>query len=195
MRLFTVDAFTSTAFQGNPAAVCLLESRVTHRWMQSVATEMDLSRPPSPTAIRVRWFTRAVEVTLCGHGTLATAHVLYSTGAGTGPLQFRTACRTLTVNRLPDGQITMDFRAKEVAPDRVPTGLEKALGVTRHELEKADLTCSWSWTRKKRCCHCLPISRAPAAVNARGVIVTAQGTDTDIVSRFLAPTWACPRIR
>ncbi|MFI7705998.1 PhzF family phenazine biosynthesis protein [Nonomuraea sp. NPDC049480] len=115
-RLFTVDAFPGTDFQGNPAAVCLLESRVTHGWMRSVATETNLTETAFLLGDSLRWFTPAVEVTLCGHATLATAHVLYSTGAATGLLEFKTASGTLTTNRLPDGMITMDFPAKEVTP-------------------------------------------------------------------------------
>ncbi|GAA3115084.1 hypothetical protein GCM10020001_038000 [Nonomuraea salmonea] len=151
MRLFTVDAFTGTAFKGNPAAVCLLDSPVTDRWMQSVAAEMNLSETAFLLGDSLRWFTPAVEVTLCGHATLATAHVLYSTGAATGPLEFRTASGTLTVNRRPDNMITMDFPAKEVTSTTVPPGLEKALGVTPVRVgKKASSTCWWRWTRRKR---------------------------------------------
>lgn len=192
MRLFTVDAFTGTAFQGNPAAVCLLESRVTHGWMQSVAAEMNLSETAFLLGDSLRWFTPAVEVTLCGHATLATAHVLYSTGAATGLLEFKTASGTLTANRLPDGMITMDFPAKEVTPGPAPAGLEKALGVTPVRVGKSHLDLLVELDSEETVRSLTPDIAALAAVDARGVIVTARGTETDFVSRFFAPTVGVP---
>ncbi|MED7929330.1 PhzF family phenazine biosynthesis protein [Nonomuraea sp. LP-02] len=192
MRLYTVDAFTSTAFQGNPAAVCLLDSPVTDGWMQRVAIEMNLSETAFLHGDSLRWFTPAVEVTLCGHATLATAHVLYSTGTATGPIQFRTASGTLTVNRLPSGGITMDFPAKEVTPVTLPTGLEKALGATpvRVGISQLDLLVELESEETVR--NLTPDITALGAVDARGVIVTARGTETDFVSRFFAPKVGVP---
>ncbi|MEV4474319.1 PhzF family phenazine biosynthesis protein [Nonomuraea salmonea] len=179
MRLFTVDAFTGTAFKGNPAAVCLLDSPVTDRWMQSVAAEMNLSETAFLLGDSLRWFTPAVEVTLCGHATLATAHVLYSTGAATGPLEFRTASGTLTVNRRPDNMITMDFPAKEVTSTTVPPGLEKALGVTPVRVGKSQLDLLVEVDSAETVAALTPDIPALTAVDARGVIVTAAGSKTD----------------
>ncbi|TDD33594.1 PhzF family phenazine biosynthesis protein [Nonomuraea terrae] len=192
MRLFTVDAFTDTAFKGNPAAVCLLDSPVTDRWMQSVATEMNLSETAFLLGDSLRWFTPAVEVTLCGHATLATAHVLYSTGAATGQLEFTTAGGTLTVNQLPDGGITMDFPAKDVTPVPVPEGLEKALGVTPVSVGKSALDLLVEVDSEETVRSLTPDIAALSAVEARGVIVTARGTETDFVSRFFAPNVGVP---
>jgi PhzF family phenazine biosynthesis protein len=192
MRLFTVDAFTDTAFKGNPAAVCLLDSPVTDRWMQSVASEMNLSETAFLLGDSLRWFTPAVEVTLCGHATLATAHVLYSTEAVTGPVEFSTASGTLTVNRLPDGMITMDFPAKESAPAALPAGLQKALGVTPVHVAKSHLDLLVEVESAETVRSLAPDIDALAAVDARGVIVTARGTDTDFVSRFFAPNVGVP---
>ncbi|MCK2213607.1 PhzF family phenazine biosynthesis protein [Actinomadura sp. ATCC 31491] len=192
MRLFTVDAFTSAAFQGNPAAVCLLDSPVTDEWMRSVAAEMNLSETAFLHGDSLRWFTPAVEVTLCGHATLATAHVLYSTGEATGQLEFRTASGTLTVNRLPDGLISMDFPAKEVTPTAVPDGLEKALGATPVRVGKSALDLLVELDSAETVRDLAPDIAALAAVDARGVIVTARGTETDFVSRFFAPNVGVP---
>ncbi|MEW9553829.1 PhzF family phenazine biosynthesis protein [Nonomuraea sp. NPDC050783] len=192
MRLFTVDAFTGTAFQGNPAAVCLLDATASDRWMQSVAAEMNLSETAFLLGDSLRWFTPAVEVTLCGHATLATAHVLYSTGAATGELKFRTASGTLTVNRLDDGMIVMDFPAKTVTPTPAPSGLEKALGVTPVQVGKSDLDLLVELDSAETVRALTPDIAALAAVDARGVIVTAAGTDTDFVSRFFAPNVGVP---
>nr|SBP01397.1 Phenazine biosynthesis protein PhzF [Nonomuraea gerenzanensis] len=86
---------------------------------------MNLSETAFLLGDSLRWFTPAVEVTLCGHATLATAHVLYSTGVGDGPLEFTTASGTLTVNRRTDGMITMDFPAMEVTPAEAPPAWRK----------------------------------------------------------------------
>lgn len=187
MLLFTVDAFTDTAFKGNPAAVCLLDTPVTERWMQSVANEMSLSETAFLLGDSLRWFTPTVEVTLCGHATLATAHVLYSTGAATGQLEFSTASGILTVNRRTDGMITMDFPAKQVTPVPVPDGLEKALGATPVRVGKSALDLLVEVDSAETVRTLGPDIEALAAVDARGVIVTAPGEDTDFVSRFFAP--------
>ncbi|NUP66479.1 MAG: PhzF family phenazine biosynthesis protein [Nonomuraea sp.] len=192
MRLFTVDAFTDTAFKGNPAGVCLLDSPVTDEWMQSVAAEMNLSETAFLLGDSLRWFTPMVEVTLCGHATLATAHVLYSTGAATGPVEFRTASGTLTVNRDADNKITMDFPAKEVAPATLPDGLEKALGATPVRVGKSELDLLVELDSEETVRSLTPDIPALSAVDARGVIVTALGTRTDFVSRFFAPRVGVP---
>ena len=82
--IYQVDAFTAKPFAGNPAAVCILEAPADEKWMQNVAREMNLSETaficPEADGFRLRWFTPAVEVDLCGHATLATAHILWETG-------------------------------------------------------------------------------------------------------------------
>ena len=84
LRIFQVDAFAEEPFRGNPAAVCILEQRTTAEWMQSVAAEMNLSETafvlPGEELFGLRWFTPEAEVDLCGHATLASAHVLWETG-------------------------------------------------------------------------------------------------------------------
>ncbi|MFI6325777.1 PhzF family phenazine biosynthesis protein [Nonomuraea sp. NPDC050556] len=187
MHLFTVDAFTDSAFKGNPAAVCLLESAAPAEWMQSVAAEMNLSETAFLLVDTLRWFTPKVEVTLCGHATLATAHVLYSTGAAAGAIEFSTASGILTVNQTPDGMITMDFPAKEVTPATVPSGLEKALGVTPVSVSRSQLDLVVEVESEEVVRSLTPDIAALEAVDARGVIVTALGTSTDFVSRFFAP--------
>ncbi|MFB4292276.1 PhzF family phenazine biosynthesis protein [Nonomuraea sp. ATR24] len=192
MRLFIVDAFTSTAFKGNPAAVCLLEDRVPDEWMQAVAAEMNLSETAFLLGDSLRWFTPKVEVTLCGHATLATAHVLYSTGAATGPVKFATASGPLTVNRMPDNMITMDFPAKEVTPATVPDGLEKALGASPVSVGRSALDLLVELESEEVVRSLTPDIPALAAIDARGVIVTAAGSATDFVSRFFAPNVGVP---
>ncbi|GII88423.1 oxidoreductase [Sphaerisporangium siamense] len=133
MRIFTVDSFTDRPFKGNPAAVCLLESPRSDEWMQALASEMRHSetafllsqgegRPWS-----LRWFTPTVEVALCGHATLASAHVLYSTGAASGSIEFSTKSGILTTRQLDHGRISMDFPASPPAEISAPEVLVKAL--------------------------------------------------------------------
>ncbi|MER6946577.1 PhzF family phenazine biosynthesis isomerase [Nonomuraea sp. NPDC000554] len=192
MRVFTVDAFTDSPFQGNPAAVCLLESSAPDTWMQAVAAEMNLSETAFLLGDSLRWFTPVVEVSLCGHATLATAHVLYSTGAATGRLEFTTASGTLTVNRSPDGMITMDFPAKEVTPTTPPPNLEKALGAAVEQVGKSNLDLLVELESEEAVRALRPDIEALRAIDARGVIVTARGTNTDFVSRFFAPRVGVP---
>ncbi len=190
--MFTVDAFTDSAFQGNPAAVCLLETPAPDSWMQAVATEMGLSETAFLLGDSLRWFTPAVEVSLCGHATLATAHVLYSTGAATGQVDFRTASGTLTVKRDADGMITMDFPAKEVTPATVPPGLEKALGAAPVRVGQSAFDLLVELRSEDEVRSLSPDIEALGAIDARGVIVTAPGTTTDFVSRFFAPNVGIP---
>src|SRR5256885_7797176 len=105
LTIVQVDAFTSTRFAGNPAAVCVLPAPRDERWMQDVAREMNLSETsfllPENTGYRLRWFTPAAEVALCGHATLASAHVLWEDGhlAAGAPARFHTQSGLLTGER------------------------------------------------------------------------------------------------
>src|SRR5437764_4263227 len=117
VRLRTVDAFTERPFTGNPAAVLVLDEAPPDEWMAAVARETNLSdtgfvfREQLPDAdFRLRWFTPAVEVDLCGHATLASAHCLFEDGVS-GPIRFATRSGVLTVSRRPDGSLEMDFPA------------------------------------------------------------------------------------
>ena len=135
--VFCVDAFTAEPFAGNPAAVCLLEDEAADPgWMQRVAAEMNLSetaflRPQAEAGrYRLRWFTPAVEVDLCGHATLASAHVLWTEGLAEAgrALRFDTASGPLAARRDGDGVIWLDFPATPAAPVDPPPGLLEALG-------------------------------------------------------------------
>ncbi|WP_157249075.1 PhzF family phenazine biosynthesis protein [Nonomuraea typhae] len=191
MRVYTVDAFTDVAFKGNPAAVCLMDTPVPTAWMQAVAAEIGLSETAFLLGNSLRWFTPAVEVSLCGHATLATAHVLYSTGAD-GPLEFSTASGILSVNRTTDSMITMDFPAKEVTPITAPDGLENALGAIPVQVSQAkdDLLVELGAEEEVRTLS--PDISALSRLPQRAVIVTAQGLSTDFVSRFFAPKVGVP---
>jgi PhzF family phenazine biosynthesis protein len=132
--IFQVDAFTDKRFAGNPAAVCLLEQPASEDWMQAVGAEMNLSETaflvPRDEGFDLRWFTPALEVALCGHATLASAHILWETGrlAAHETARFHTKSGLLSARR--DGSwIELDFPAVSCEPIDAPAGLLEALGV------------------------------------------------------------------
>jgi PhzF family phenazine biosynthesis protein len=134
MRLLQVDAFTGKPFAGNPAAVCLLETAADPLWMQDVASEMNLSETAfvqrrDDGAFDLRWFTPTLEVDLCGHATLASAHVLWEEGdvSRDVPIAFHTRSGVLTCHMRVD-RIEMDFPARPVVEAHAPPGLIDAIG-------------------------------------------------------------------
>ena len=191
-----VDAFTDRAFAGNPAAVCVLGEPAEADWMQAVAREMNLSETaflhPEAEGFRLRWFTPTVEVSLCGHATLASAHVLWETGrlAASDMARFHTLSGLLTATRKPDGWIEMDFPAKRAEPHDVPADLLAALGVERprfvgrNELDYLVEVEDGATVRALA-----PDHARLRTLPVRGVIVTsrADGDRYDFVSRFFAP--------
>ncbi|SCK58624.1 PhzF family phenazine biosynthesis protein [Streptomyces sp. WMMB 322] len=211
MRIRTVDAFTDRPYRGNPAAVVLLDEEAfpAEERMQDVAGEMNLSEtafahPLSGDAEAdwaLRWFTPAAEVDLCGHATLATAHVLHCDGIASGTVRFRTRSGVLTAATDAGGVITLDFPTAPLTPAQPPPGLAAALGtgpVSVHDtgplgdllVEVADEAALRALT---------PDSAALRRLPHRGVIVTAvadgrdgaghgNGHAYDYVSRMFAPS-------
>jgi PhzF family phenazine biosynthesis protein len=192
MRLLQIDAFTSEPFRGNPAAVCLLDRERDAEWMQHVAAEMNLSETAfllrNDQEWSLRWFTPAVEVDLCGHATLASAHALWSEGERDQLLRFRTRSGLLTARR--DGEwIELDFPAKREERITAPAGLLEALGVSdavyvgRNQFDYIVELRSEDEVRRLRPDHAV-LRQLPA----RGIIVTSRGSgDYDFISRFFAP--------
>ncbi len=134
LTMLQIDAFTAAPFAGNPAGVCFLDHDRPAPWMQAVAAEMNLSETafllPEGDGYRLRWFTPAAEVRLCGHATLASAHALWETGRlhPEATACFYTLSGLLTARRMA-GQIELNFPARPPQPVEVP-GLADALGVT-----------------------------------------------------------------
>ncbi len=195
--LYQVDSFTEQPFGGNPAGVCLLPGPAEEGWMRAVAREMNLSETAFLHAegdgYRLRWFTPAVEVDLCGHATLASAHVLWSEGrAGTGEeLRFYTKSGLLTA-RWRDPEIELDFPARPQEPVTDPDVRERlcrAVGVPPVYLGRSRdyylaVVGSADSVRALR-----PDIGLLRELDIRGVIVTARddGGNYDFVSRFFAP--------
>jgi PhzF family phenazine biosynthesis protein len=195
MRLFQIDAFTDAPFKGNPAAVCLLDGAgVDDAWMQNVAAEMNLSE----TAFvrrqgddwSLRWFSPTIEIALCGHATLATAHALLEEGLLTAgaTANFHTMSGVLTAKQ--DGElIELDFPAKIAVPSAPAEGLIEALGTqpVRVSLNQFDYLVEMANEDDVR--SLMPDFALLRRIPVRGVIVTSRASTPgfDFVSRFFAP--------
>jgi PhzF family phenazine biosynthesis protein len=199
--IFHVDAFAEQPFQGNPAAVCLLEGAGEDVWMQHVAMEMNLSETafvhPVEDGWSLRWFTPAVEVDLCGHATLASAHVLWETGKlkQDQSARFQTRSGVLTCARSKaDGsrsvafEIEMDFPSKPAAVASAPDGLLEALGLTDATVARSMFDFLVQVESEQIVRAITPDFARLKRVDARGIIVTARSSGQfDFVSRFFAP--------
>jgi PhzF family phenazine biosynthesis protein len=192
--LLQIDAFTYRPFAGNPAAVCLLPGPRDEGWMQQVGAEMNLSETaflfPEGDGHRLRWFTPTVEVDLCGHATLASAHALWETGLlpPEEEARFHTRSGLLTVARRDDW-MEMDFPAKPPAPAPAPPGLAEALGAAPRYVGRNQFDYLVEVESEAALRALVPDIGRLAALPVRGVIVTARATTAgfDFVSRFFAP--------
>jgi PhzF family phenazine biosynthesis protein len=192
--LLQVDAFTDAPFAGNPAAVCLLQGPADAGWMQNVAREMNLSETaflhPEGPAHRLRWFTPTVEVDLCGHATVASAHALWETGRAPrgGRIDFLTRSGRLSAEQ-NGAWIELDFPAKPVAPAEAPGDLLGALGVDARFVGRNQFDYLVEVDAEKTVRGLAPDSRRLASLPVRGVIVTSRADEPawDFVSRFFAP--------
>ncbi len=201
MTITTVDAFASGPFSGNPAAVCVLPEPAPEAWMQALAAEMNLSETaflvPHAEGFHLRWFTPAVEVDLCGHATLASAHVLYESGqlGAEEAARFDTRSGWLVVTADAPGRYTMDFPATPPFARPAPDGFADVFGVEPvwTGQSRFDLFAEVEDEDAVRTLD--PDPGAVAALGARGVILTARAhvdSPYDIVSRFFAPGAGVP---
>jgi predicted PhzF superfamily epimerase YddE/YHI9 len=190
-----VDAFTCEPFTGNQAAVCVLPSVREERWMQLVAREMNLSETaflwPLADGLSLRWFTPVVEVDLCGHATLASAHVLWESGqlAKDAVARFHTRSGVLTAKRAGDW-IELDFPATPPEDVPAPDGLVVALGGGRPAgRSRFDYLVEFDSEEAVRALE--PDFERLRGVNSRGVIATAPSATpgVDFVSRYFAPAF------
>ncbi|GAB5536440.1 MAG: PhzF family phenazine biosynthesis protein [Rubricoccaceae bacterium] len=200
--LTIVDAFAEQPFTGNPAAVCVLEEPAPEAWMQAVAGEMNLSETaflvPTGDAFALRWFTPTLEVDLCGHATLASAHVLFETGAlaeGT-EARFDTKSGRLTVRQLETGELAMDFPATPPTIEgEVPDGFADIFGAEPVWFGRSRFDLFAELADEAAIHRLDPDHGAVAALGARGIILTARANASspdDVVSRFFAPGSGVP---
>jgi PhzF family phenazine biosynthesis protein len=199
LRITQVDAFTNKPFSGNPAAVCVLGEPAEDKWMQSVAAEMNLSETAflhrEGNGFRLRWFTPTVEVDLCGHATLASAHVLWEEGhlARGERARFASKSGTLTAESR-DGFIELDFPAGPTTAAKAPTELVQGLGVDWTFVGTTPFDYLVEVASEEIVRRIRPDMAALARIDTRGIIVTARASTTgyDFVSRFFGPNAGVP---
>ncbi|MBW8009758.1 MAG: PhzF family phenazine biosynthesis protein [Chloroflexi bacterium] len=194
VKIYQVDAFAEQLFKGNPAAVCILPEERQEAWMQAVAQEMNLSETAflhkQGEEYSLRWFTPEVEVELCGHATLASAHILWETGLLNPQEQarFQTLSGLLTAERKGE-EIVLNFPATPEEPVEAPPGLAEGLGIVplyvgENKFDYLVEVESEALVRNLR-----PDIGKLREISVRGVMVTsaADSAEYDFVSRFFAP--------
>jgi len=194
IAIYQVDAFTEKPFRGNPAAVCILFGPGEEAWMQNVAREMNLSETAflhrEGDAFNLRWFTPAVEVELCGHATLASAHILWETGllAVEDMARFHTRSGLLTAE-LRGEEIELNFPATPPTKASVPVGLVEALDVAPRYVGKSRYDYVVEVESEEMVRNLKPDFARLKGMPVRGIVVTsvASSAKYDFVSRFFAP--------
>ena len=195
IKQYQVDAFATRAFEGNPAAVCPLERWLDDGILQAIAEENNLSETaffvPSETGFKLRWFTPVAEVELCGHATLATAHVIFEIlGYTKQVITFETRSGELFVER--KGKcLAMDFPACPPTSREISETLVQGLGRRPIEVLAADDYMA-IFDSEATIRAITPNYALLDQLDLRGVIITAPGIDADFVSRFFAPKFGIP---
>jgi PhzF family phenazine biosynthesis protein len=192
--IYQVDSFTNQPFHGNPAGVCLIDSPKPDEWMQSVAMEMNLSETAFPLregdGYRLRWFTPKVEVDLCGHATLAAAHILWESGeeAADTVLRFYTRSGLLSAQR-SENWIDLNFPAAPVKAAPIPQELVEGLGIMPQFVGKDGDDYLVEVENESTLLALEPDFERLTKIDSRGVIVTCRSSsrEYDFVSRFFAP--------
>lgn len=192
--IYQVDAFAHKPFTGNPAGVCILERPRDEQWMQDVAMEMNLSETAflerTDDGFNLRWFTPRVEVDLCGHATLAGAHILWETGVihATQEARFHTRSGLLTALKNRDW-IELNFPATPPTPVATPAGLAAALGIVPLYTGKSRFDYIIEVEAEAIVRNVSPDFGVLKKLGVRGIMVTSRATTPgfDFVSRFFAP--------
>ena len=194
MNIYQVDAFANKPFSGNPAAVCILNEKKNAAWMQSLANEMNLSETaylePDGETFKLRWFTPNFEVDLCGHATLASAHILWETGLldSEKDAVFKTKSGQLTARKVANG-IELNFPEEKAAPCELPIQIIRSLGVDTVFTGQNRMDYLVELDSPQTLRELKPDFQEMMKVNTRGVIVTSRSDvpEYDFLSRFFAP--------
>ena len=193
LPIYKADAFTNKLFGGNPAAVCPLEEWLPDELMQQLAVENNLSETvffvKEDDHYRIRWFTPGTEVKLCGHATLASAHIFYTElGYTNDTILFNSLSGMLKVTRKEEGKYMLDFPSNPPQPvDEVPNGMFDGLGISPCPVFKTSFDYMVVLPSQKDVEALSPDFKTLATVKARGVIATAKGDEADFVSRCFYP--------
>ena len=191
LTIYQVDAFTKEVFKGNPAAICPLDEWLDAELMQKIALENNLSETAffvkNGDTYEIRWFTPTFEIDLCGHATLASAFVIFEIlKAEESLVKFHShKSGELTVEKQGD-RLILDFPARPVLKTEVPEGLIEAIGKAPKELLKAR-DYFLVYENEKEITDISPNFSKLLEVGGHGFIVTAEGENSDFVSRFFAP--------
>ncbi len=191
--LYQADAFTDKLFGGNPAAVCILEDWLSDELMQQIATENNLSETAylvkENDYYHIRWFTPGTEVDLCGHATLASAHILFTCVGDSGKkITFHSRSGLLTVSQLDSGKLLLDFPGNIPTETKdIPTGLLEGLGLVSVPVFTSTFDYMVVAPSENIVKGLSPDFKTLAQVPCRGVIVTAKGDIADFVSRCFYP--------
>ena len=189
---YQVDAFTDEVFHGNPAAVCLLDAWLEDTVMQKIAMENNLSETAfivkSKDVFQIRWFTPVAEVALCGHATLASAHVLFShCGYSKNVIVFESKQSGVLRVQQEGEYLTLDFPAQKISLVKPPTKVIEGLGKEPIEVYKGNTDYMFVYHHEQDIQGLSPDFHSLSDHDIRGVIVTAKGDYVDFVSRFFAP--------
>lgn len=192
--IFVVDAFTDQPYRGNPAAICLLDRPAEAAWMQRVAAEMNHSETaflwPRPDGFQLKWYTPKIEIDLCGHATLASAHVLWEEQRvhSEETIRFHTKSGVLTAAKRGNW-IEMDFPAEPVAEATIPPALAEAFGTTFRYVGLNRLDYLVEVANEATLRALKPDQAMLAILPVRGVILTSKSAkpEYDYVCRFFAP--------
>ena len=192
LPIYQVDAFTENIFEGNPAAICPLQSWLSDDQMQKIAMENNLAETafivPFEDAYHIRWFTPAVEIALCGHATLASAHCFYEQlGYDKDNIRFFSKSGWLTVTRTTNGKLTLDFPADYASETQAPAGIFEGLGISPTTVYKGKFDFLVELDNETAIAALTPDFRKLSTIESRGVLVTAKGDSADFVSRCFFP--------
>lgn len=191
IRQYVIDAFATGPFTGNPAAVCLLNVWLPDQLMQNIAFENNLAETAfivkEKEGFRIRWFTPAVEVDLCGHATLASAHAIYEfTDFKEEVIHFQSRSGLLTVKKV-NGLLSLNFPTDELKISTLPEESIATIGGSPKEIYKGKTDYLIIYDTQADIEKMSPDLRGVAKIQARGVIITAPGKNHDFVSRFFGP--------
>lgn len=191
LKIYQVDAFAEKLFTGNPAAVCPLLSWPSDETMKQIAMENNLAETAfyvkEAEGYHIRWFTPAIEVDLCGHATLATAHVLFEHEDFSGhEINFKSRSGILKVKRAGD-YLTLDFPVDKYELVKTPGELAISLNIRPNECYRGKTDYMLVFEKEEYIKKLKPNYTSMKLVDGRGVICTAKGNSVDFVSRFFAP--------
>lgn len=199
IKLYQVDAFTSTLFSGNPAAVCVLDSWLDDKLMQNIGSENNLAETaflvPRGKDYEIRWFTPSIEVDLCGHATLASAFVLFDVlGYSGSAIKFYSLRSGLLTVTKKDDLLMMDFPTDdlELLSEEQNAKIEACIGLKPIETYKGKTDLITVIEKESDLKNLQPDLHEVSKLKGRGLVVTAKGDDVDFVSRFFAPQTGIP---